>query len=662
MATETEQLVVSLEARIRDFERNFQKASGTAGKNFTKIESRSKMATDRLESHWAGLGRTFGGIGKSLAAGLIGGLVAGGIMGISGRLNDIARSVASIGDEARRAGLGIEAFQELKYVAEQNRLGVDSLVDGIKELNLRADEFISTGGGSAAEAFQRLGYDAETLSTKLQDPSTLFTEIIGKLGHLDKAAQIRIADEIFGGTGGEKFVQLIEQGEDAINRTRQEARDLGVVMDDQLIAKANELDRAFQTVATTVGSTLQQAIVNAGWALFDFMQQFQEFEKRSTVSLENRFRELGQQRVDLEHAILEQSSMLRNMEPDIPGALGGPRAGLEANIAGLRDNMEAIAAEEASILEVLNSRTPVQPPPTQITVTNDGGTEPTSPGSGSGGGRSASSMREQRDAAAELIAELQNELAVLGMSEMEQRVNEELRRAGAFATDDQANSIRELVAAIETERGALERLEQASENAKGMAKDFLSGLASDLRSGVDGATALANAFGRLADRLMDMALTGIVDSLFSNLGSVFSFLKFKEGGIVEAASGGYIRGPGTGTSDSIPARLSNGEYVVNAQATRQNLDLLQAINSGRIAQFATGGLAGKAGLSTGRDRANINVGDINITTQGSSGDPTKDREHAEMIAKQVDQALEKKMAAWALNQTRPGGMFGDLRR
>lgn len=35
------------------------------------------------------------------------------------------------------------------------------------------------------------------------------------------------------------------------------------------------------------------------------------------------------------------------------------------------------------------------------------------------------------------------------------------------------------------------------------------------------------------------------------------------------ATGGYIRGPGTGTSDSIMARLSNGEYVIPANVVRQ---------------------------------------------------------------------------------------------
>jgi hypothetical protein len=47
------------------------------------------------------------------------------------------------------------------------------------------------------------------------------------------------------------------------------------------------------------------------------------------------------------------------------------------------------------------------------------------------------------------------------------------------------------------------------------------------------------------------------------------------------AGGGYISGPGTGTSDSISALLSNGEFVVNSEATARNRSVLEAINYGR---------------------------------------------------------------------------------
>lgn len=60
---------------------------------------------------------------------------------------------------------------------------------------------------------------------------------------------------------------------------------------------------------------------------------------------------------------------------------------------------------------------------------------------------------------------------------------------------------------------------------------------------------------------------------------------------MQFAEGGLVSGPGTGTSDSIPARLSDGEYVVNARATSQHLGLLEAINGGRdpFLRFAAGG-------------------------------------------------------------------------
>lgn len=57
------------------------------------------------------------------------------------------------------------------------------------------------------------------------------------------------------------------------------------------------------------------------------------------------------------------------------------------------------------------------------------------------------------------------------------------------------------------------------------------------------------------------------------------------------ATGDMVRGPGTGTSDSILARLSNGEFVVRAAAVRHyGPDLLRQINQRRFPAFAEGGL------------------------------------------------------------------------
>lgn len=49
---------------------------------------------------------------------------------------------------------------------------------------------------------------------------------------------------------------------------------------------------------------------------------------------------------------------------------------------------------------------------------------------------------------------------------------------------------------------------------------------------------------------------------------------------VQKASGGFVSGDGGPTEDAIPARLSNGEFVVNAEATTRHRPLLERINRG----------------------------------------------------------------------------------
>lgn len=64
------------------------------------------------------------------------------------------------------------------------------------------------------------------------------------------------------------------------------------------------------------------------------------------------------------------------------------------------------------------------------------------------------------------------------------------------------------------------------------------------------------------------------------------------------ANGGYISGPGTGTSDSIRAWLSNGEYVIRASSVQKyGTAFMNAINAGNVPKFASGGQVGSSAPS-----------------------------------------------------------------
>ena len=87
-------------------------------------------------------------------------------------------------------------------------------------------------------------------------------------------------------------------------------------------------------------------------------------------------------------------------------------------------------------------------------------------------------------------------------------------------------------------------------------------------------------------------------ALLSGIGSFFGGSPAASGGgggaygpgFEPKALGGPITGPGTGTSDSIPALLSNNEYVIRASRAQMFRPLLDAINYGKgTPKFATGG-------------------------------------------------------------------------
>lgn len=242
-------LIVPVEARITQLEKGLARANRAQRRAAQNMERRAKQSADRI-------GKTYGKMGDGMAAAfkrmslpLLAGL---GSAATFRALRDTTRGIAQIGDEAKRAGVSAQAFQEWKFVADQNRISVDALVDGLKELNLRADEFIITGKGPAAEAFARLGYGADELKDKLKDPSELLLEIMGRMRRLNVAARIRVADELFGGTAGERFVELVDQGEDGLRRTVERAHELGLVLGDDVIAKADEVSRKFDELTQRI--------------------------------------------------------------------------------------------------------------------------------------------------------------------------------------------------------------------------------------------------------------------------------------------------------------------------------------------------------------------------------------------------------------------------
>ncbi|WP_320535275.1 phage tail length tape measure family protein [Robbsia andropogonis] len=112
------------------------------------------------------------------------------------------------------------------------------------------------------------------------------------------------------------------------------------------------------------------------------------------------------------------------------------------------------------------------------------------------------------------------------------------------------------------------------------------------------------------------------------------------------ATGGNVTGPGTSTSDSIPAMLSNGEYVINAKAASQHKNLLDAINYGGVGRFATGGAVGSiAPTASSGSVTHTTSLQLNLQ-QGNSGGGLTEQDVAAlapMFQNLIDKRLNQKM-------------------
>jgi muramidase (phage lysozyme) len=255
---DTQRLVVSLEARLTKYERDMARARNATNDNFKKMEGRARQSAENMEKT---MGKASAYIGEKLqgmfAPLMKGGAVVAGVGGAAIALKQVADSIAEVDREARKAGVSSKVWQQWTYVAAGTGMSIDGVTDALKELSIRGDEFAKTGKGGAEEAFQRLGYSATDVAQKLKDPSRFLDEIIGKLQQMDAAAQTRILDEVFGGTGAEQMAKVLGMSVAEIQKMRSEA----ATFTEEQIEAAQRIDREFSTMWRNFTVYAKQAAV-----------------------------------------------------------------------------------------------------------------------------------------------------------------------------------------------------------------------------------------------------------------------------------------------------------------------------------------------------------------------------------------------------------------
>lgn len=170
--------------------------------------------------------------------------------------------VAKVGDEtiktARNLGVGAEAWQEWQYVAGLAGVQAGDFSNAIKFLQRGIAE-AGEGTGTALKGFQRLGISVKNNDGTLKSYDQILKEVAERLPQLNEAERVATSMDLFS-RSGVKMIDMLMQGNEEIQRFRQRAQDLGIVMSvDMMNAMEEYNDRSEDFEAVIFGMKTQIA-------------------------------------------------------------------------------------------------------------------------------------------------------------------------------------------------------------------------------------------------------------------------------------------------------------------------------------------------------------------------------------------------------------------
>lgn len=473
---------------------------------------------------------------SAIAIGAVTAAASGAIFGLYKMVQSATEAGDKIADTADMLGVTVEALQELRYAAEMGGMGIQNFDIALRRFIRRGAE-AAKGTGAAKGAFAELGITLVDGQGKMRDSAELLREVADAMARVpSQADRLRLAFQMFD-TDGALMVNVLKDGSAGLAEMAARARELGIVITEPQARMSAAFRDAFED-AQRAAAGLSREIA------FLFTPAFTTMAESFTAAVvENR-----NALIDLARQIADLVLPLFN---DLMALLRGDDGGVSNKaLLGIRDTVVNLANAFNTLYTVValvfrSIANAIQPVLDLFNLVF--GTD-------------------LRADVALLVLALTHFLGVF-------------RIIGGVA-----GGLRVVFA------GLVKIFGTATAQIAGVAAAAL-GLQGALKTLVD---IVFEAFGSMLKPIQDF-----IDLIGKAINEFLRWIGLKEknggsGGGDPApafARGGHVRGPGTGTSDSILARLSNGEFVVRAAAVRKyGTAFLRALNEGKLPGFNMGGL------------------------------------------------------------------------
>lgn len=178
--------------------------------------------------------------------------------------------------QAQVTGLSTDALQEYAYMAELVDTDVNVITGSMTKM-VKNMATATKGTGDAYKAFEKLGVAVTDSNGEMRDQNDVFAEVIQALGQMtNETERDALSMQIFGKSARE-LNPLIEAGADNIEEFRQQAHEMGYVLDEETLGALGSVDDNMQMLKNNFESAKRQIATGLLPIVLDITNAFVEW-------------------------------------------------------------------------------------------------------------------------------------------------------------------------------------------------------------------------------------------------------------------------------------------------------------------------------------------------------------------------------------------------
>ena len=219
---------------------------------------------------------------NALGGALAGAAAVGGLATLIDRSISAADAVAKTAD---KLGVGVEALQELRFAAQLAGVEQTTLDMGLQRFTRRVAE-AAKGTGEAKQALSQMGIALKDQHGNIRRAEDLLNDVADAFKRTTNPAErLRLAFKLFD-SEGVAMVNMLVGGAEALEATRRHARDLGIVLEEDLVRNAEKARDQLDTLGKVVSANLTRALLDLAPAITDASSGLSELAADAATAYE----------------------------------------------------------------------------------------------------------------------------------------------------------------------------------------------------------------------------------------------------------------------------------------------------------------------------------------------------------------------------------------